>query len=49
MRDAVADGVATKADIKAAVASLMAEIAASERRMMVAMAGIIVALVKLLP
>ena len=49
MRDAVADGGVTKADLKAAVASLMAEITASERRMMIAMAGIIVALVKLLP
>ena len=52
VRDAVADGVATKADIKAAVASFMAEIIASERRLvlaMVALAGIIVALVKLLP
>ena len=52
MRDAVADGGVTKADLKAVVASLGAEIAVSERRLvlaMVALAGIIVALVKLLP
>ena len=52
VRDAVTEGVATKADLRATVADLKAEIAASERRMMLAMvalAGLIVALVKLLP
>ena len=52
VRDAVTECVAAKADLCATVADLKAEIAASERRMMLAMvalAGLIVALVKLLP
>ena len=59
MRDAITESVATKADIArleakidTGLAGLKAEIAASERRTMIAMlalAGVVVAIVTLLP